>query len=214
MKSNNIIVAFCIHTIMHAGFSENTTVKIIPKYLKKFDMYKNEIRRSSTLLDLYTRQNILTNNENLSIQTWPLSVHDCGGLHAYIQYSNKAIKIIKENVKNAIGINLSKKKQTHALDFDIICGEDQLFSVICGEDQPLSTFPFEINFGHTKARNLSKGDNIVCMQKSCMTLKEIHEIIDIYNSEHELFKLICQEKCMVLISRHGAMALPEIVVEN
>jgi hypothetical protein len=203
---NIIIMTLSFQTMITyaAGFGGNTTIKIIPKYLPKFNMYDNELRKSSSFFDLYIRQSRLKNNKNFSMQTWAPPFHDLGGMQEYTQCSSKKIKIIKENVKRAIGINLSKKKkQKHALDFDIICGKDQMFPV-----------PIEVDFGYVKAQNLSQGDSIMCVQQSHMSLKKIHEIIDIYNNENELFRLISPEKCAVLISRHGAMALVEPEIEQ
>lgn len=202
----NIIffVALLLSTtfISAGGFGENTTLKIIPKFLKEFNMYSHEIRKSSAFGQLYYQQKKIKKGEYLKVQTYTLPYRDFGP-QPFFGPIPEQVKIVKTKTNTAIGINLSDRKRKTILDFDIICDPKQVFAMTG-------------YLLHAEARRLSKGCPLLCLKENVEQTRRIHEIVTIECDDMDLYRVVAQQYCMVLLSRYGAMGLvsPDFSIEE
>jgi len=201
--NNVFFVALLSTTLINAGgFGENTTLKIIPKFLKEFNMYGNEIRKSSAFGQLYYQQQKLKKGECLKVQTYTVPYRDFGR-QPFFGPIAEPIKIVKKKTNTAIGINISDRERTTVLDFDIICDPKQVFAMTG-------------YLLHAEARRLSKGYPLLCLKGNVEQTRKIHEIVTIECDDMDLYRVVAQQYCMVLLSRYGAMGLvqPDFFIEE
>ena len=192
MKFEHSLFFFAMNAFMYAGFGGHTTIKI---YQKRYPLIVNDLVKKSTSFEiLYQKQQLLTDRNGLFFP-----------IYMSIPLKNKNLVeklFIRKNKtkKEFFGINITKKEAQTPFDFDIICDSEQKFAVLGGQRKT--------------ARELVKHCTLICNQAHEFKPKTIHEIIEIHNPDMDLYKVLSFRNSMLLISKHGVVAYPEIINDN